>query len=143
MGYEFLEDVAIADVAFSAWGRTPEELFTEAAKATTNVMVRNLDGVEKRNKREIQVRAKALDLLLFNFLQEVIYYKDAEMLLLASFRIKIEKKDDEYELSGDAFGEVLDPTRHQQVVDVKAVTLHRFQVVQSQKDWKAFVILDI
>ncbi len=143
MGYEFLEDVAIADVAFSAWGRTPEELFTEAAKATTNVMVRNLDGVEKRNKREIQVRAKALDLLLFNFLQEVIYYKNAEMLLLASFRIKIEKKDDEYELSGDAFGEVLDPTRHQQVVDVKAVTLHRFQVVQSQKDWKAFVILDI
>ncbi len=143
MGYEFLEDVAIADVAFSAWGRTPEELFTEAAKATTNVMVRNLDGVEKRNKREIQVRAKALDLLLFNFLQEVIYYKDAEMLLLASFRIKIEKKDDEYELSGDAFKEVLDPTRHQQVVDVKAVTLHRFQVVQSQKDWKAFVILDI
>jgi SHS2 domain-containing protein len=99
--------------------------------------------VERREKRGIQVRAKALDLLLFNFLQEVIYYKDAEMLLLAQFRLKIEKKDKEYELTGDAYGEVLDPLRHEQLVDVKAVTLHGFQVVQSQKGWKAFAILDI
>lgn len=143
MGYEFLEDVAIADVAFNAWGRTPEELFTEAAKATTNIMVKDLDKVEKREKREIQVHAEAMDLLLFNFLQEVIYYKDAEMLLLAYFRLKIEKKDEEYELTGDAYGEVLDPRRHEQVVDVKAVTLHRFQVVQGPEEWTAFVILDI
>jgi SHS2 domain-containing protein len=143
MGYEFLEDVAIADVAFTAWGRTPEELFTEAAKATTNVMVRDLKGVKKREKREIQVQAEAMDLLLFNFLQEVIYYKDAENLLLAYFRLKIEKKDEEYELTADSFGEVLDPRRHEQVVDVKAVTLHRFQVVQGPEEWTAFVILDI
>jgi SHS2 domain-containing protein len=40
-------------------------------------------------------------------------------------------------------GEVLDPMRHDQVVDVKAVTLHRFQVARSPEGWKAFVILDI
>ncbi len=39
MPYKFLEDIATADAAFEALGSTPEELFTEAALATFEVMV--------------------------------------------------------------------------------------------------------
>lgn len=143
MGYKFLEDVAIADVAFEAWGQTPEELFTEAARATSNVMIRNLDSVRERERKDIHISAQAMDLLLFSFLQEVIYYKDAERLILANFYIKIHEKDGEFELTGAASGEKIDIDRHVQIVDVKAVTFHRFQVVQNPKGWSAFVILDI
>ena len=46
-------------------------------------------------------------------------------------------------LHATAIGEQLDPQRHQMRVDVKAVTLHRFRVEQTEQGWEAFVILDI
>ena len=42
-----------------------------------------------------------------------------------------------------AEGEKLDPDRHEQRADVKAVTLHRFQVEKTNGGWKATTILDI
>ena len=53
-----------------------------AAQATMNVMVANLEKIERRDKREIRIRSEALDMLLFNLLQELIFFKDAEQLLL-------------------------------------------------------------
>jgi SHS2 domain-containing protein len=40
-------------------------------------------------------------------------------------------------------GETLDRDRHEQRVDVKAVTLHRFQLEKTDDGWIAMVILDI
>ena len=45
MPYEFLDDVATADVAFRAWGETLEETFVAAATAVIHVMVENLDAI--------------------------------------------------------------------------------------------------
>ncbi len=33
--------------------------------------------------------------------------------------------------------------KHDLIVDVKAVTLHRFEVKQTETGWKASIILDI
>jgi SHS2 domain-containing protein len=142
-GYEYAEDIAIADVAFHAWGRTLEELFVEAAKATTNCMVKELRQVKPRETREVHATEDSLDMLLFDFLQEIIYYKDAEHLLLAHFIVTIFRGDGTYTLSASAAGEYLDPRRHNLGVDVKAVTLHKFEVVQSNLGWSVQVILDI
>lgn len=43
-------------------------------------------------------------------------------------QVQIEEKDGEYHLSAVTQGEVLDRDRHQERVDAKAVTLHRFQL---------------
>ena len=32
-GFRFLEDIALADLAFEAWGESPSELFASAAEA--------------------------------------------------------------------------------------------------------------
>jgi SHS2 domain-containing protein len=84
-----------------------------------------------------------LDLLLFNFLQELVYYKDSELLLLRASQIEFEEKDGKHQLSAVLQGETLDRDRHQQRVDVKAVTLHRFQLEKTNDGWTAMVILDI
>jgi len=47
-----------------------------------NAMIDNLDAIALQETRELQLDNEALDLLLFNFLQELIYYKDSELLLL-------------------------------------------------------------
>ncbi len=143
MPFEFLDEIAIADVAFKAWGETIEELFIAAAEATMNVMVENLEKIERRERREIQIGQDAVDMLLFNLLQEVIFFKDAEQLLLRIEDADIGYVDDLYLLKATGWGERIDPARHQLIVDVKAVTLHMFKVEQTTRGWEAMVILDI
>lgn len=143
MSYEFLEDIAIADIAFRAWGKDLEELFKAAGDATLNTMIDNLDAIQSKETRSFSLENDELDLLLFNFLQELVYYKDSEQLLLRAQQVEIEEKNALYQLSAVTTGEKLDPNRHQQRVDVKAVTLHRFQLEKTNDGWTAMVILDI
>lgn len=143
MSYEFLEDIAIADIAFRAWGENLEELFKAAGDATLNAMIDNLDAIKLKETRTFSLENEALDLLLFNFLQEFVYYKDSELLLLRAQQVQIEKKNGNYHLSAVTQGEKLAPERHEQRVDVKAVTLHRFQLEKTENGWTALVILDI
>lgn len=143
MPYEFLEDIATADIAFRAWGEDLAALFQAAGDATINVMIENLDAIALKEQRTFNLENDALDMLLFNFLQELIYYKDSEQLLLRSQQVHFEQNNKIHMLSAIAAGEKLDPQRHQQRVDVKAVTLHRFQLEKTNEGWTATVILDI
>lgn len=143
MPYQYLEDVATADIAFEAWGETLAELFVAAADATMNVMVKDLGSIARQQIKPIRVEAEAVDMLLFEFLQELIFYKDAETLLLRVPTVTIERQDGRLTLQAEAYGEPLNPDKHELLVDVKAVTLHRFRVEQTARGWEAMVILDI
>jgi SHS2 domain-containing protein len=143
MPYRYLEDIGTADIAFEATGRDLPELFTSAADATMNVMIENLDTIEPRDTRHIELKNNEIDMLLFDFLQELIYFKDAERLLLRVREIEIEQKERFYSLKATSAGEPLDAGRHQQRADVKAVTLHNFRVEKTDGGWKTAVILDI
>ena len=143
MPYKFLEEIATADIAFEATGRDLSELFTDAADATTNVMIDNLGAIEPRETRQIELSNDKIDMLLFDFLQELIYFKDAERLLLRVRDVQIDKKEGKYFWKAEAAGETLDAARHHQRADVKAVTLHNFSVEKENGGWKATVLLDI
>ena len=143
MPYRYLEEIGTADIAFEATGRDLPELFVAAADATMNVMIENLDAIEPRETRRIELKNDAIDMLLFDFLQELIFFKDAEQLLLRVREAKIDENDGQYSLKTTAVGEKLDPGRHEQRADVKAVTLHGFGVEKTEGGWKARAILDI
>ncbi|MGB2697408.1 MAG: archease [Candidatus Zixiibacteriota bacterium] len=139
--FRFLEDVAIADVAFLAEGKTLEELFATCARATFEVMA-NTKKVEPKEVLKIELKHNELDKLLFDWLAELIYLKDAKEMFFGKFDLKIEKKN-KYILSGQVFGEKIDYKKHKVKVDVKAVTLHLFEVKKLRNNWRAKVVLDI
>lgn len=143
MPYEYLEEIGTADIAFEATGRDLPELFRDAADATMNVMIDNIDAIEPVETRQIEFSNDKLDMLLFDFLQELIFLKDAERLLLRLREVQIDQRDENYFVKATAEGEPLDADRHHQRADVKAVTLHDFTVEQIEGGWKARVILDI
>ena len=142
MPYKFLDDIAIADVAFEASGKSLEELFESAALAVTNTQVKDLKSVKQKISKEIKVESDSIEMLLFNFLQELIFYKDAELLLFNKFDIKI-TQNKKYKLKAKAYGEKLDMKKHELLVDVKAVSLHNYKVEETKEGWKADVILDV
>jgi protein archease len=143
MPYHYLEEIGTADIVFEATGRDLPELFIEAADATMNVMIDNIDAIEPVKTRQIELSSDKLDMLLFDFLQELIFLKDAERLLLRMRKVQIAERDENYFVKATAEGEPLDAERHHQRADVKAVTLHDFSVEQIEGEWKARVLLDI
>jgi len=143
MPYRYLEDLATDDVAFEATGACVEEMFRAAAEAVTCAMVERLDAVERKEEVLIRVKENDLELLLFDFLQEFIYFKDARRLLLVVEALEIDLNSTPLTLSAKARGENLDPERHPLLTDVKAVTMHRFGIEQTDDGWKATVVLDI
>lgn len=143
MPYRYLDEISIADIAFEAWGESLEETFMASADATLNVMVEELDTIRPLVTKEIRLENEALDLLLFDMLQELIYYKDAQRLLLRIKGLEIHKGEGDYFLRAVAVGEEIDPGRHPLRLDVKAVTLHRFALVKDDRGWKATAILDV
>ncbi|MFA5260583.1 MAG: archease [Candidatus Omnitrophota bacterium] len=143
MPFRYLDDVATADIAFLAQGPTLETLFRSAAEATIHVMVDNVQSIQPRCQRTVVLTADDIELLLFNFLQEIIYFKDAEKLLLIPGSITIQSCSGGYDLKSVLQGEGIEPQRHHLIVDIKAVTMHLFRVTQHSQGWEAQVVLDI
>lgn len=143
MPFRYMEEIATADVVFEAWGVTQEELFISSAAALLRTMAEAPEEVTRRQKLTIRLEHEELDLLLFSFLQELIFYKDARRLLLHADAVQIEHGKDFFSLEATVSGEQIDADRHRLLVDVKAVTLHRFQVVFKDNLWKAVVELDV
>lgn len=143
MPYRFVEGFAIADVTFEATGKTLEELFESAGKAVTNSMVSDLATVEKKITKKFTLKAENEEKLLHDFLQEVVYYKDAETLLFNGYSLKIKKEAKGYSLEATLKGEHLDMKKHDLIVDVKAVSWHMFKLEKTKEGWKALAILDV
>ena len=143
MSYRYRDDLSVADVAFEAEGKSLEELFTSAWDATLRVMIENPSALDSKSRKSIAIEDQSVDLLLYNFLQELIYYKDAESLLLRLEHCRIDAGRTPAKLEALAAGEPIDSKRHQLGVDVKAVTFHRFSLKKEGKLWRTTVVLDV
>ena len=146
MPYRYLEDLTVADVAFEARGSTLEELFTSAWEATLQVMVEDPAALGSTESRNITVEEPSLDLLLHSFLQEAIYLKDAEGLLLRIETCRVAQGKEgggTAKLEARAVGGPIDPQRQLLGTDVKAVTFFRFSLTRDEAGWRATVVLDV
>jgi SHS2 domain-containing protein len=143
MAYEYRGDIAHADVAFDARSETVEGIFTECARATVQVMAEDLSSVQPIETVQIELEQESEEMLLFDFLNELIFYKDARQLLLLPARLAVENIEQGWRLKGTLQGETIDSTRHQLSTDVKAVTMLRFSLAQTAEGWRATVVLDV
>ena len=130
-----------ADLGVEATGKSLEEAFKEGAKGLYNIMV-DIDKVDKREAVEFEVEGESLEELLYNFLNELLFYTDVDNLVFSDFDIKIEK-DDNYRLRCTAYGEKIDKKKHNIKEEVKAVTYHKMEIKQEDDGWKIRYIVDL
>ncbi len=139
--YKFLDHTA--DVLFQAEADTLPELFEQSALALQETQV-DISKVERRQKVEITGENTNVEYLLFDFLDNLLFYKDAEQLVFSKFEMHIQHTPEGvYLLKCLAWGEKLDVEKHQPKVDVKAITMHLFEVKKTEEGWKAQVLVDI
>ncbi len=137
MKYKFLPHTA--DVMFEAEGETIEEVFEACARATFDVLV-DIKTVESKHKFRINLEGDDPERLLFDFLGEIIYLKDAEYSVFCDVNIEINGK---YKLTAVISGDKIKPKKQKLGNDAKAVTMHKFKLEKVKNKWKATVILDI
>lgn len=138
--YKYLEHTA--DVLFQAEAPTLEELFQQCAFALENSQV-DLSKIEPKEKTLITEESKSVENLLFDFLDDLVFYKDAQQLIFRKFDLKIEEQNGQFKLTCQAYGEQLDNAKHDPKVDVKAITMHMFEVKKVIGGWQAQVLIDI
>ncbi len=143
MPYQFLDDEVSADVAFLAWGDVLPALFQSAGDALINTMIENPDAISSTETRNIELSHQQLDLLLYNLLDRLVFFKDNGPLLLRLVDVQIMQTGTGWHLFAKASGEYLDITRHHTIVDVKAVTMHNLYVEPTAAGWQAHVVLDV
>ncbi len=139
-GYHFIDHTA--DVLYKAQGATLAELFEQSGLALEDTQV-DINLIEEKESIEITGKNKTVDRLLFDFLDDLLFHKDADLLIFSRFEIRIEEKNGEYELYCKAFGEKLSHDKHDPKVDVKAITMHMFEVKEVEGGWQAQVLVDI
>jgi len=140
MGYRFLPDVALADIAFEAESSSTDGLFETCALAITDIMV-DPKTLRSTTERKLSLESENLDRLLYDFMTELIVMKDVDSLLFGEFKVTVSPGGTS--LTAVLRGEQIDRVRHRLRNDVKAVTMHLFGIRREGIAWKTTVVLDI
>ncbi len=138
-----LEDITSADIAVRFYGDSLENLFLAGGRAVVAVMIDDAASLGSGITRSFDLESEELDLLLHAFLQEFVFYKDAELLLLLPKEVSITLSHNRYYLRCLAAGEKADPKKHSFNSDVKAVTMHKFDLKCENGRWSATVVFDV
>ncbi|MBI2101009.1 archease [Candidatus Woesearchaeota archaeon] len=139
--YKFLEDVAIADIAYEAYGKDLNELFENAALAVFELSA-DLKTVDAKEKIEFGLENEKIDNLLYDFLSEILFLKDSKYMVFNKVKVEI-KQNKKYNLKAIVEGDNINPQKQRLENDIKAVTMHMFEVKKEKNMWKAVVVVDI
>ena len=139
--YNILTEEVKSDFAFEVNADSVTELFRGAGIAMMEAMI-NVEELKAEKVWEFSIEADTLELLLFDFLGELVFVKDVEAALFNDYEISIEENN-VFKLSCKAFGSDIDYERYEILTDVKAVTMHKFVLEERKEGWYCHIIIDL
>ena len=128
-----------ADIGIAGCSKSIEGLFSEMAAGLFSLLVDDPGSIRPVSMVQVRINEPDRELLLFDWLSELLYQFDGRGMLLSQFEVSL-KAD---LLIGRASGELVDEVRHSLQHEVKAITYHQLKVWQEQGNWKGQVIVDI
>jgi len=133
MKFKFIPHTA--DIKFQAFGLSLEECFSNAGYALINVICK--DKIKNKEKKIIKIKARDLERLLREFLEELLYLLDVGDFLVGKFEKVYIKgvgqgKKRNYELIAEVSGDNV--KNYESEGDVKAVTYNDMWIKCPSKD---------
>ena len=120
--YEYFD--VTADIGFKAYGESLNEAFENAGLAIFNI-ISDTSNVEPKKEISFKVRSEDEISLLYDFLEELLFYHEIEFMLFSEFHVEI---DDMLQLRATIRGETIDWDRHERKTEIKAITYHKMDV---------------
>jgi SHS2 domain-containing protein len=143
MDYEIIHDMTSADLAVRIKGATPSELFVNAGNTLMSELTDDISMISRRVRVNGEIRNNELDMLYFEFLNEFLFYKDSQSLLLLPESVEVTNESGTYICRYTLAGEIIDRARHNFRVDIKAVTLHGLKVYEHHGTFTAITVFDV
>lgn len=121
-------------------GRGPSvaAAFEQAGRALTSVLT-DPEGVRPRDVTVIECAAPDPELLLVDWLNELIWEMAARRILFGRFEVAIEGG----RLRARVWGEAVDRDRHAPMVEPKGATLAELRVSPEGDEWLAQCVVDV
>ena len=145
--YEYFD--VTADIGFYAYGKSLEEAYENAGLAMFDVIT-DIGKVKKDEVEEFEIVSEDLVSLLYDYLEELLFLQDTELLFFSDFKVNIEKIEDKesshlenYKLTCCAYGEEINWDVHTHKSEVKAITFHKMCVKEDESLFKIRAILDL
>jgi len=144
--YEILSH--IADLKIKVFGKTKEELFSNALLGMSDALQAeikkgSLTSKQKEIKRDIKIQSPDLGMLLVDFLGEVLYLTQVNKEIYTKVKFKpltSLTSVNQIELECELFGQKVERFGE----DIKAVTYHDLDVRRKKDNiWEAIILFDI
>ena len=141
IGYKFLPHTT--DAYVQAAGNTIEEAFAYAALALVDTMC-NAGAIVGSTNEELHVEAPDEVILLHSWLELLLLKFELEHRVFSNFEmLRITRKGGTLLLDAKGSREMYDKGKHGAKVEVKAVTLHRMEVLREGRFTVVRFILDL
>ncbi len=128
-----------SDIGVRGYGSNVAEAFTQAALALSSV-VTELDKIDLSESITVECDALEFDLLLVDWLNEIVYQMATRNMLFGRFEVQIL----DHHLQAQLLGEKVDQGKHQPAVEIKGATFTALEVYQADDDeWAAQCIIDV
>jgi SHS2 domain-containing protein len=127
-----------ADIGLRAFGADLPEAFANAARGMFS-LITNLDSIREVICKDLKVEAPDKEVLLVEWLNELLFYFDTEQILFRRFDID---SLTETEVRARCYGEKTDRSRHILKMGIKSTTYHLLKV-EKKKRYRVQVLFDI
>jgi tRNA nucleotidyltransferase (CCA-adding enzyme) len=128
-----------ADIGVRGVGPTKADAFAQAALALTGVIT-SPAAVRPITAIRIACDAPSDDVLLADWLNVLVYEMSTRHMLFSAFVVSI----DGSRLTATAWGEAVDPARHEPAVEIKGATYTALAVAPLDDDhWLAQCVVDV
>jgi SHS2 domain-containing protein len=135
--FEFQEHTA--DERVIAYGSTLEEAFENAALALFEVMT-DTATIDHVIHDSFQIEGFDEPALLYSWLETFIVEFDVNLKVYSKFHVKITKIGEQYHLTGQAWGETFQATKHPSRSEVKAITYHEMEINKNKHVTLKFIL---
>ena len=128
-----------ADERVIAYGSTLEEAFENAALALFEVMT-DTETIDHVIHDSYQIEGFDEPALLYSWLETFIVEFDVNLKVYSKFHVKITKIGEQYHLTGQAWGETFQATKHPSRSEVKAITYHEMEIKKNKYVTLKFIL---
>ena len=128
-----------ADIGIIAYGADIKQVFANAALGLFSLMA-DLNDLKEDVQRDVKLSAEDEEVLLIEWLNELIYIFDVEHIIFKRFEID---KLSGNQIKARCFGENLKPEQHKLKREIKAATYHMLRISKEDGNYTVQVIFDI
>lgn len=141
MPYKFIEHPA--DIAVEVDGNSLEELFKSACYAWREAAM-NISSFNKESSKKFIFNGTTAEILLIELLSELNFQLYSKKWVFVTIQnLAIEKKDSDYHLEIELFGQTFHPEIHDMKEEIKAITYHQVKIEKVGNLYKTLIVFDV